>query len=762
MPSAHSRHPTPHPARPPAPEPGQARFWLLLGALAFLAFVVYGSLVPLQFQPVPWDQALERFRSMPYLALGIGSRADWVSNILLFIPLCFLWSGVIWPQRRPARRIVAAALVLGAAVALSVAIEFVQIFFPPRTVSLNDIVAEAAGAAIGIALWWLTGHHVLRWLQALPLARGTANVAQRLLVAYLLVLFGYNLLPLDLTISPVEVYHKWREGKVIWLPFTKPYADGAQRAYDLVTDIVIWVPVAALWVLTGRKTRMQAWTLAVTAALVLELLQVFVYSRVSDSTDVGDGSLGRGDRHRAGTAAPGHRPGQRPMPGPGALRWAVAALCWAALLAAVFWYPFDFNLDRSFLRDRVAGLHRVPFETYYYGTEFRAITEVLRKMLFFAPLGFLLFRLGRGLPSALPRAAVHVAMLILVAAVATAIESVQILLPSKFADFTDGALQFLGGATGYFGSLFVAERLRAGAGARRGWTRAPWLSRRWPQTARSQNRVAGVRDITLVVLLLSLGRDGLASALARCAGTGVRGHRPPPGLCHRLHAGVPGLPGLVRRRGAGHRLAVRTPAHLAASALGLAAGGAGPAVGSLRPHHRTGGEPLGRLAPAAGSLQAAAPAAVDPADDRYPGETALAAADRRPVDCRIGTQGRLLGADHGFSGPRLRAARKPVFGQQFFRHRHDPVDSAAGTLVSAIRKRRAANIDRQPDRAGFRLRTVVVVTRRTVEPGRGGTASGLAQPVQVAGDSFAVGGCGAGLRQHAGHVVGAHANHCHT
>jgi VanZ family protein len=464
MPSAHSSHRTPYTARPSTPEPGQERFWLLLGAFAFLAFVVYGSLVPLRFQAVPWDQALERFRSMPYLALGIGSRADWVSNILLFIPLCFLWSGVIWPQRRPAWRIVAAAVVLGAAVALSVAIEFVQIFFPPRTVSLNDIVAEAAGAAIGIALWWTLGQRVLRWLQALPLARGRANVAQRLLVVYLLVLFGYNLLPLDLTISPVEVYHKWREGKVIWLPFTTHYEDGAQRAYDLVTDIAIWVPAAALWVLTAQRTRLQAWTLAVTAALMLELLQLFVYSRVSDSTDVVMAALGAAIgialvRPRLATAT-----ARRPQQRPGALLWAVAAVCWAAVLAAVFWYPFDFNLDRSFLRDRVASLHRVPFETYYYGTEFRAITEVLRKMLFFAPLGLLLFRLGRGLPTALPRPLVHFGMLILIASVATGIESVQILLPGKFADFTDGALQFLGGAIGYFGSLFVAKRLHTGTG----------------------------------------------------------------------------------------------------------------------------------------------------------------------------------------------------------------------------------------------------------------------------------------------------------
>jgi len=443
------------------PDPG--RFWLLLGALAFLAFVVYGSLVPLRFKALPWDQALERFWSMPYLALGIGSRADWVSNILLFIPLCFLWSGVVWPQRLKAWRALVACLVFAAALALSVAIEFVQLYFPQRTVSLNDIVAEAAGAAIGIGLWWAFGQHALRWLQALPLARGTANVAQRLLAIYLLVLFGYNLLPLDLTISPVEIYHKWREGKVIWLPFTTHYADGAQRAYDLVTDIAIWVPAAALWVLAGQKTRVQAWTAAVVAALTLEVMQLLVYSRVSDSTDVVTAGLGAAIgvalvRPRLGAASIGNA-GQ----GRGALGWALAALCWTAVLAAVFWYPFDFNLDRNFLRDRVAGLHRVPFETYYYGTEFRAITEVLRKSLFFAPMGFMLFRLGRGLSSAWPRAVVHGVMLMLIATVATGIESVQIVLPDKVADFTDGALQFLGGAIGYFGSLLVASRLHTGA-----------------------------------------------------------------------------------------------------------------------------------------------------------------------------------------------------------------------------------------------------------------------------------------------------------
>ncbi|MBE0548027.1 MAG: VanZ family protein [Rubrivivax sp.] len=462
LPTEPARHPTPHMARHATPEPAQGRFWLLLGALAFLAFVVYGSLVPLRFQALPWDQALERFRSMPYLALGIGSRADWVANILLFIPLCFLWAGVVWPQRRSAWRVVAAGLLFVAAVALSVAIEFVQLYFPPRTVSLNDIVAEATGAAIGIGLWWAFGRHASRWLQALPLARGTASVAQRLLAIYLLALFGYNLLPLDLTISPVEVYHKWREGKVIWLPFTTHYADSAQRAYDLVTDIAIWVPAAVLWVLAGQKTRLQAWTAAVTAAFTLELMQLFVYSRVSDSTDVVTAALGAAIgvallRPRVTESSDKRTPQKA-----GALRWAVAGLCWLIVLAAIFWYPFDFNLDRNFLRERVAGLDRVPLEAYYYGTEFRAITEVLRKSLFLAPLGLILYRLGQSLPTTWPRWVVHWSMLALVAACATLVEGVQLLLPGKNADFTDLALEFLGGLIAYAGTHFVAQGLAHG------------------------------------------------------------------------------------------------------------------------------------------------------------------------------------------------------------------------------------------------------------------------------------------------------------
>ena len=73
-----------------ATSPANARFWLLVVAVVYLAFVVYGSLVPLRYQSLPWEQAVARFQAMPYLTLGIASRADWVANLLLFVPLGFL------------------------------------------------------------------------------------------------------------------------------------------------------------------------------------------------------------------------------------------------------------------------------------------------------------------------------------------------------------------------------------------------------------------------------------------------------------------------------------------------------------------------------------------------------------------------------------------------------------------------------------------------------------------------------------------------
>ena len=48
---------------------------------------------------------------------------------------------------------------------LAAATEFAQIYFPPRTVSANDILVEGAGVLGGCAAWLLAGRRFSGWLR---------------------------------------------------------------------------------------------------------------------------------------------------------------------------------------------------------------------------------------------------------------------------------------------------------------------------------------------------------------------------------------------------------------------------------------------------------------------------------------------------------------------------------------------------------------------------------------------------------------------
>lgn len=421
--------------------------------MAYLAFVIYGSLVPLDFRPMPLADAVAAFRQTPFLQLGIGSRADWVANLLLFIPLTFLWSGALGHGRGLLARIVLSALVAAAAVMLCIGIEFTQLFFPPRTVSQNDMLAETLGGLLGIAAWWSVGPRWVRWYQGWRRVRAASEFSQRLAAVYLLAVFAYGVLPLDLTLSGVEIFHKWREGKLNLLPFAALPADPAYALYELATDILLWLPLALLWRLRPGRNSLKAWKMTFGAACLLEGLQLFVYSRSSDVTDLFTGALGAALgvwlAARGGLAGEA-RATASPRRMHDAFSWwpLVWAIAWLGALIGVFWYPFDFHADGAYLRERLSFLSRAPFVAYYYGTEFRAITEVFHKTLFFAPLGALLAWFVVGTPWLWRIYAAFTAYALLLGA-PMLIELGQMLLPDKHPDTTDWALECLGGILGY-------------------------------------------------------------------------------------------------------------------------------------------------------------------------------------------------------------------------------------------------------------------------------------------------------------------------
>ena len=186
-------------------------FWAWLG---WLGFVVYGSLVPLDYTALPWDQAVATFRNIPFLQLGIDSRADWVANGVLFAPLGFLSAQVLkaWLPRLPYA--MAIPLAFAGCAALAGGVEFTQLFFPPRTVSQNDLMAEAIGSAVGALL----APVLAGWLARLGAGwfAGGGKLLWHLLEGYAVVYVLLCFFPYDLLLSAAEVQRKWASGLWGW------------------------------------------------------------------------------------------------------------------------------------------------------------------------------------------------------------------------------------------------------------------------------------------------------------------------------------------------------------------------------------------------------------------------------------------------------------------------------------------------------------------------------------------------------------------
>ena len=138
------------------------------------------------------------------------------------------------------------------------------------------------------------GNPVENWLQAIWQKESRQARVVRMLHAYLAILLFFNLLPLDLTISVVEIYHKWREGRVVLIPFAGSKSGTFDFLYELSTDVAIWIPVGLFWVLGRQSSPLRAVFAGMALAAVIESAQLFVFSRVTDVTDILLAGVGAG------------------------------------------------------------------------------------------------------------------------------------------------------------------------------------------------------------------------------------------------------------------------------------------------------------------------------------------------------------------------------------------------------------------------------------------------------------------------------------
>jgi glycopeptide antibiotics resistance protein len=378
----------------------------LWAAIALGAFTIYGSLLPFNFTSRAIDDARASFQEITfYPTADLAPRGDWVISTVQYGLLSFICLAAIAVDRPPWVGYLGALFVLAASVAFAIAIEFAQLFFSPRTVSLNDILAESIGAFLGVVGWLMAGRGITRWVRRLSVVFSLKVLARRLLPGYLAALFIVHLMPFDFVVGQNELAVKWTEGKINLVPFlslSTPEAIG-----KLLLTIVSFIPVGLLSALAVRGSQNQVPTLPWQTFLLpplIEFGQLLVYSRSFDVTDLLTGSLGIavGGRlaHQLQTVL--HSPQYvKPASTKGfsiSILWPALLFAWGAIVVYLYWRPFDFTSDpAAFAGDpeemSLYGLRRMslaPFVDYYWGSKYSALDNFVRKALAFFPLGVLI------------------------------------------------------------------------------------------------------------------------------------------------------------------------------------------------------------------------------------------------------------------------------------------------------------------------------------------------------------------------------------
>ncbi len=356
-------------------------WWLL-----YVCFVVYGSLVPLDFRPLPFAEAWEKFQHTPFLSLGAESRADWVANGVLYLPLGLLTAQLFAGAHR------ASALALGAALvfsfSLALAVEFAQLAFPPRTVSLNDILAEMIGSGLGVLLAAGWGERLRALMNTL--AGDRERFADRLLKAYALGYFAFSLFPYDFLLSSTEMGKKLASDNLGWLIATS-ISDGnsAITAAKLFAEALAVAPLG--FMMARRKQdrcplpASQALMIGAGLGLVIEAAQFFVVSGVSQGISV----LTRMAGMLAGALVWRARARLQPPRLAADIRrhgvW-LGLIYLFALTAITGWFEHRWlSLDEALFN--LQEVHFLPFYYHYYTTEQAALLSLASVWLMYAPIG---------------------------------------------------------------------------------------------------------------------------------------------------------------------------------------------------------------------------------------------------------------------------------------------------------------------------------------------------------------------------------------
>lgn len=366
-----------------------------LAVLLYAAFVVYGSLIPFQYRDLPWHTAWLQFLRIPYLHLAASSRADWIANILLYIPLGYLTAATLSHRSGVAAgRLWPLLVAFAGCAAFAVAVEFTQVFFPRRTVSLNDIYAETIGSGLGVIAWDWLGRRIEATRRAL--ASHSAEAPRLLAWLYGLAYLSLALFPFDFLVSAPELAVRLNSGD--WGGWLAPNGCDGMRpcAWSHLTEIVAAVPLGlGLGLLGPRRTWGQGLAAAARYGLMLgmalEAAQFLTASNIAQGASVMLRALGvvLGYALVRGGGGDWLRFGLRVLAHP--LWWLTLLLLYGGVIARLTLAGKGGWLTAAAATERFMALRFLPFYYHYLATEAHAVESLIHNLALYAPLGGMVF-----------------------------------------------------------------------------------------------------------------------------------------------------------------------------------------------------------------------------------------------------------------------------------------------------------------------------------------------------------------------------------
>ncbi|MGF1582278.1 MAG: VanZ family protein [Gemmataceae bacterium] len=463
----------PHTPEPKAVRPPLPRQLFLIAALGFTLFAIYGSLVPLNYRPMEFAEAWTSFWEVFSRPVVFHSRSDLAANVLLFVPVAFFWLGTFALDAPRQVGWIAAFFVLPAMPLVGAVIEFSQFWFPPRVVSLNDVVAQTFGGMIGIGLWLTLGQQLTDFLRDFLGTRDRAKFVDRLILAYVLGFILFSGFPYDIAISPYELWSKYRHhDRIILNPFHMPSLDHTSSyllaGYSILLDVVLFLPVGMLttrFLLPPGQQVRSFWSAVgygISLVFLIEIGQLFVWSRFTTTSDLLLGSAGV----ILGVALTHYLVktnfAERVLPTLGNKNrtwlWGLMAMGYVAFLCMKSWAPFDFQFDLGWGWERLRSvLTRPPLSVMHSGREAHGLTQLFFRITMLLPLGAL-FALGFAQRLACSNR-VTIALGGLVGlTLAVLLEGGQLFLPTRTPDMTELLFYALGAALGTWIVLRILDQ----------------------------------------------------------------------------------------------------------------------------------------------------------------------------------------------------------------------------------------------------------------------------------------------------------------